>query len=130
MTSPATAQAQTYGCELAHLDIPTICDRLEHMKRLVLQTQSLRISTTQGNNSVSKRSTSEDPGSRVFSRNQRPRIKPMTVCSECSQVKVYGQKGILGDKIFLFFSVFCFVLFLFFEREVVRAEGRYEGVGE
>jgi hypothetical protein len=46
---------------LAHTNIYPIYELLEHMKGLVLQIQSYRISMTQGNNRKSERSSSEDP---------------------------------------------------------------------
>ena len=49
MINPA-AQAQNQGYELAHPNIHPDCDPLEHVKGLVLQTQSCRISMTQDNN--------------------------------------------------------------------------------
>ena len=54
-------QAQNQGYELAHPNIHLIYDLPKHVKELVLQTQSCRISTSQGNNRISKRSPSEGP---------------------------------------------------------------------
>lgn len=42
----------------------------------------------------------------------------MTHCNEHLQVKMYEQKGILLD-----------TLFILFEGEVTRVEGRYKGMG-
>ena len=47
--------------ELVYPNIYPIYELLEHMKGLVLQIQSYRISMTQGNNRKSERSPSEDP---------------------------------------------------------------------
>ena len=61
LTNSATTQAQIQGFELAHPNIYPIYELLECMKGPVLQIQSCRISMTQGNNRISKRSPSEDP---------------------------------------------------------------------
>ena len=61
LTNSATIQAQIQGFELAHPNIYPIYELLECMKGLVLQIQNYRISMTQGNNRISKRSPSEDP---------------------------------------------------------------------
>jgi hypothetical protein len=47
---------------LAHPDIHPIYELLEHVKDLVLQNQSCRISImTQGNNGIPEKGPSEDP---------------------------------------------------------------------
>jgi hypothetical protein len=46
-------QAQIQGLELIHPNIYLIYEFLEHMKGLVLQKQSCRISMAQGNNRIS-----------------------------------------------------------------------------
>jgi hypothetical protein len=46
---------------LAQPNIYPIYEPLEHMKGLVLQTQSFKISMTQANNKKTKRSPGEDP---------------------------------------------------------------------
>ena len=56
-----TTQAQTQDTEFAQPSIYPRYELLEHMKGLVLQNQSYRISTTQGNNRISERSPREDP---------------------------------------------------------------------
>jgi hypothetical protein len=53
--NPAT-QLQIQGFELAHLNIYSIYELLDFVKGLALQIQSCRISMTQGNNRISKRS--------------------------------------------------------------------------
>ncbi|GAB1287890.1 Golgi pH regulator [Apodemus speciosus] len=53
--------AQSQGCKSAHSIIYPICELLEHVKELVLQSQSCRVSMTQGDNRRSERSPSEDP---------------------------------------------------------------------
>ena len=55
-----TSQAQIQGFELTHPNIDPIDELLECMKGLFLQIQNYRISRTQGNNSISERSPSED----------------------------------------------------------------------
>lgn len=53
----------------------------------------------------------------------------MTRCNEHLQVQLFGQQGVLGDTLELpRRDGFC--LFVFFLGEVVRVEGRYEGIGE
>ena len=56
---------------MAHPNIHLICDLLEHVKGLVLQTQSCRISTAQGNSRIAKRSSNEGPEARVW---QKPEV--------------------------------------------------------
>ena len=56
LTSSDTSQAQIQGFELAHPNIYPINELLECMKGLVLQIQNPRVSMTQGNNRLSKRS--------------------------------------------------------------------------
>ena len=68
LTSSAPTQAQTQGFELAQPSIYLIYDLLEHVKGPVLHSQSCRISTTQGNNQISKRNPSEDPEASNISR--------------------------------------------------------------
>jgi hypothetical protein len=46
---------------LAHPNIHPINELLEHMRGPVLQTQSVSISITQGNNMISERSPGENP---------------------------------------------------------------------
>jgi hypothetical protein len=60
LTYSATTQYQIQGFELAHPDIYTIYELPQYWKGMVLQTQSCRISMTQGNNRISK-SPGEDP---------------------------------------------------------------------
>lgn len=50
----ATTWVQIQGFQLAHLEIYTICELLEHMKWLVLHIQSYRVSMTQGNHRQSE----------------------------------------------------------------------------
>jgi hypothetical protein len=61
LTSTYTSQTQIQGFELTHLNIYTISELLECRKVLVLQSESYRISMTQGNNRISERSSSEVP---------------------------------------------------------------------
>ena len=61
LTNSATTQVLIQAFELAHPNIYPISELLEHVKGLVLQIQSCRISMTQGNNRTSERSPSEDP---------------------------------------------------------------------
>ncbi|KAL6053888.1 hypothetical protein STEG23_003715 [Scotinomys teguina] len=49
------------GYELAHSNIHLIYELLEQVKEMSLQIQNSRISMTQGNNSISKKSPSESP---------------------------------------------------------------------
>lgn len=60
LTSSATIQVHIRGFELAHPNIYPIYELLEHVKGPVLQIQSFRISMTQGNNRITKRSPGED----------------------------------------------------------------------
>ena len=62
LINPAT-QAQNQGYELIHPNIHPDYDPLEHKKGLFLQTWSCRISITQGNCRITKRSSSEGPAS-------------------------------------------------------------------
>ena len=61
MTNSATTLASTQGFELAYPNICPIYELLKHVKGPLLQIQSCRISMTQGNSRISKRSPSEDP---------------------------------------------------------------------
>jgi hypothetical protein len=61
MTSSTTTQAPIQGFELTHPNIYPIYELLESVKDPVLQSQSCRISRTQGNNRISERSPREDP---------------------------------------------------------------------
>ena len=61
MTSSTTTQAPIQGFELTHPNIYPIYELLECVKDPVLQSQSCRISMTQGNNRISERSPREDP---------------------------------------------------------------------
>lgn len=61
LTNSVTTQAQIQGSELFYPQIYSIYEPLEHVKRLVLQIQSGRISMTQGNNGISERRPDEDP---------------------------------------------------------------------
>ena len=56
-----STQAQIQGFALDHPNIYPIYELLESVKDPVLQSQSCRISMTQGNNRISERSPSEDP---------------------------------------------------------------------
>ena len=51
----AATQAQIHGFQLVHLNIYPIYELPEHMKQLVLQNQSHRISMTQENNRTPER---------------------------------------------------------------------------
>jgi hypothetical protein len=53
-TNSATTQAQIQGFELTHPNICMTYELLEHMKWLVLQIQSCRISNAQGDNRIFK----------------------------------------------------------------------------
>lgn len=59
VTNPATVQAQIQGYELTCPKTHTIYDLLDYVKEPYSQTQSRGISTTQGNNRISKKSSSE-----------------------------------------------------------------------
>ncbi|MEJ1279312.1 ST8 alpha-N-acetyl-neuraminide alpha-28-sialyltransferase 3 [Cricetulus griseus] len=61
LTNPATTQAQNQHNELAHPNIHLIYELLEHVKGPDLQIQSCRMSTTQDNKKISRRSPSEGP---------------------------------------------------------------------
>ena len=56
---------------MAHPIVHSMCDLLEHVKGLILQTQSYRISTTQDNSRIAKRSSNEGPEARVW---QKPEV--------------------------------------------------------
>lgn len=57
-TNLASTQAHIQGSELSHPNH----ELLEKVKGLVLQIQSCRISTIQGNNRISEKKSGEDPG--------------------------------------------------------------------
>lgn len=59
--NPATILAQNQGYELAHANIHLIYDLLKNVKGMNLQTPTSRISMTQENNRISRRSLSESP---------------------------------------------------------------------
>lgn len=61
LTNSAPTQAQNQDYEFANPNIQTIYVLLEHIKRLVLQIQSYRISMTQWNSKMSQRSPSVVP---------------------------------------------------------------------
>ena len=61
LTSLDSSQAQIQGFELAHASTYPIEELLECMKGSVLQIQNYRVSMTQGDNRISKRSPSEGP---------------------------------------------------------------------
>lgn len=60
MTKLTTTQTQKKGYELGQPKVHPSCDLLEHMQGQILPSQSRSISTTQGNNRISKRCPSED----------------------------------------------------------------------
>jgi hypothetical protein len=97
LTNSATTQVLIQAFELAHPNIYPISELLEHVKGLVLQIQSCRVSMTQDNR-ISKRSPRENPRL-MCSRNQRPQIRPMTHCNEHLQVKLFEQKSVLFDRL-------------------------------
>ena len=59
LTNSAATQAQTQGFELVHPNIYPIHELLEHLKGLVLQIPSYRISMTQDNKGLSEKSSSD-----------------------------------------------------------------------
>lgn len=56
-----TTQAQIQGYELAHSNINSIYELLEHIMGPDMQIQSYRISVTQGNNMISNCSPYKNP---------------------------------------------------------------------
>lgn len=70
LNNSVTTQAQIQGFVLVHLDIYPICTLLVYMKRLVLPIQSYRITMTQCNNRIPKKSLSEASVLMVY---QKPR---------------------------------------------------------
>jgi hypothetical protein len=60
LTNSTTTQTQIQHFELFHPNIYSIYELLEHVKGPVLQTQSCRISKTQGSERMSKKSPGED----------------------------------------------------------------------
>ena len=60
MSSSANTQAQPHSFELAHSEIYITCDLSESVKGRALMTQSCRISGTQGNNRMTRKSPDED----------------------------------------------------------------------
>jgi len=71
LTNSATIQDQIQDHELAHPNIYPICELLEHMRGPVLQSQSCRVSMTQGN----KENAGENPGLKVY---QKPEDSSQT----------------------------------------------------
>jgi hypothetical protein len=61
LNNSATTQAQILGFELANTKTYLIYELLEHVIGLALQLQSYRISMTQGNHRITKRSHDENP---------------------------------------------------------------------
>lgn len=61
LTNSAATQTQIQGSELAHPNVYSTCELLEHVKGLVLLIQSCRISMTLCNSRRSQKSASEDP---------------------------------------------------------------------
>lgn len=59
VTNPATVQAQNQGYELTFPKAHTIYYLLDYVKGPYSKTQSCKISTTQSNNRISKKSSSE-----------------------------------------------------------------------
>ncbi|KAL6033887.1 hypothetical protein STEG23_019606 [Scotinomys teguina] len=92
LINSGTTQVQIQGYELAHPNIHSIYELHESVKGLVLQTQGCRISTTQGNNRISKRSPREDPGLMVY---QKP--EALNLNSEHLQVKMFRLKCLQCD---------------------------------
>lgn len=121
LTNSATIWAQNQAYELVHHNTHPIYDLLELIKAVALLFQSCSSLMTQGNNSLSRRTASEDPASiRV---EQTRSLKPhqcLFAMIEHLQVKQYGQYGLtesqnsLKDKIFLFFILFLFLLSLIY----------------
>lgn len=103
-----------------------IYDLLELIKAVALLFQSCSSLMTQGNNSLSRRTSSEDPASiRV---EQTRSLKPhqcLFAMNEHLQVKQYGQyeltesQNSLKDKIFLFFILFLLSLIYFIWKNCV-----------
>lgn len=75
LTSSATTQVQIHGLELAYPNIYLVYELLEHVKGLVLQNQSCRISMTQDNSKIPERSPGEDP---VLMVEQKPETSDWT----------------------------------------------------
>lgn len=76
----------------------------------------------------------------MSAQHQRPQTRPVTLCNEHLQVKIYGQKGLLGDslchtycsfhdKTVSFFPSFSFK-FCFNFGEHCRGKGRMQRDGE
>lgn len=61
LTCSDTSQAQIQGFELAHPNIYTIDGLLECVNGSIPQNQNYRISITQGNNRMSRKSPNEEP---------------------------------------------------------------------
>lgn len=81
LTNPVTIQDPIQGSELAYPNIYSTYDLLEHVKGLVMQNHSLRISMTQGSSRTSERSFREGP---VLMAKQKPETLnlPTTPCNE------------------------------------------------
>lgn len=99
LTNPATTQAQSQGSKFTHPNIHPIYDLAQHLKGPVLQFQSFKISMTQDNSRVSRRSPSEGPVSKC-SRNWRLQSRPMSLCSEHLQVILYRPKSRRCDSLY------------------------------
>ena len=56
LTSLATNKALIWGFELSHPNNYPVYELLEHMKGLAWQSQSYRVSETQGNSGIAERS--------------------------------------------------------------------------
>lgn len=61
MTSSDISHLQIQGSELAHPNIYSIDELLEHINGLVLQVQNFKLPMTQGNNRISRRYPSKGP---------------------------------------------------------------------
>lgn len=61
LTNSGTTQWHIQSFELAHCNVYPTYELLWHMKGLVLQNQSFRISITQGNKRILKTNLDDDP---------------------------------------------------------------------
>jgi hypothetical protein len=84
LTSPNISQAQIQGFELACPSIYPIDKLLECMRGLVLQIQSFRISTTQGNKRISEGSPSINRVTEARGRIPDQQVTAVNICKQRS----------------------------------------------
>jgi len=87
LTSSDTSQIQIQGFELVHTNIYSINELNKCQQALVLQVQKYRISMAQGNNRISKRSSSINKVAEAKSLYQNPGVIAMNIFKQRSRDK-------------------------------------------